>query len=148
MPKQYALDSEYRRRWQEFVLSDGTVFDSRQINWRQVKWDEVVKLITHIEKKTHIETSEHPEFKFFMNFRWGGREQKFIDGKSQGYVTTNIWTVGWTDGTKAHLTDIDFYTGNILKGYGEQLTVFKSHIHPACWKLITTTKPEQSAMMG
>lgn len=148
MPKQYALDSEYRNRWQNYCLADGTVYDSRLTNWRQVPWDTVVEVATHMVGKVHIETNEHNDFKFFLCFRWGGREPKFVDGKNMGFRNINIWTVGWTDGEKCYLTDIDFYLGNIVRQYTAELMTFKSHIHPAAWKLITKTKSKQPAMMG
>lgn len=125
------LDSEYRRRYQEFHLADGTVEDSRKINWRDVKWEDVTKIVTFMNKKTHVMEITDENFKCYMCFRWAGREaiydekQKFIR-----HDPINIWTTGWTDGKNHFLTDIDFYTGDVIKKYTNPLKDFRAHIHP------------------
>jgi hypothetical protein len=67
-----------------------------------------------------------------MNFRWGGQEATFDNnGKYTGHKLIKIWTIGWTDGINCFLKDIDFYTGQYVKGYIAPLHHFKGHIHPA-----------------
>lgn len=126
------LDSEYRRRWEEYHLADGKVLNSRQINWRQVEWEKVVKLVASIEGQRHeVTPSEKANFKFFMRFRWGGQEAQFdSNGKYKSHKKINIWTIGWTDGEKCYLRDIDFRTGRPIKEYETSLAQFKQHIHP------------------
>lgn len=129
---QFHLDSEYRRRWEEYHLANGEVINSCNINWRQVEWEKVVRLVASVEgHRYEITPIEKTNFKFFMRFRWGGQEAKFnSNGKFKGYKKINIWTIGWSDGEKCYLRDIDFYTGNLIKKYETPLTQFKQHIHP------------------
>ena len=125
------LDSEYRNRWIEFHLADGTVEDSRLKNWRQVAWDQVVCLSAHLLDQVHEVDCKGTYFKAFMNFRWGGQEAIHdCNGKYLGHKKINIWTIGWTDGHLCFLKDIDFYTGQLIKDYVDRLVQFKGHIHP------------------
>lgn len=126
------LDSEYRNRWIEFHLANGTVEDSRLKNWRQVAWNQVVCLSAHLLDQVHKVDCKGINFKAFMNFRWGGREPTYDDkGQYVKHRDIKIWTIGWTDGEKCFLKDIDFYTGKFIKDYVELLSQFKGHIHPA-----------------
>jgi hypothetical protein len=130
------LDSEYRRRWQEYYLSNGTVKDSRQINWRNVEWEKVVRIDTFINGKKHSVTCQDHRFKYFMCFRWGGVKPVYENGAYKSHGNIAIWTVGWTDGTTCFLKDIDFFTGDHIKDYISPLSNFKGHIHPrvATWQ--------------
>lgn len=129
--REFHLDSEYRNRWIEFHLADGTVEDSRLKNWRQVAWNQVICLSAHLLDQVHQVDCKHPGFKAFMNFRWGGQDVVHgADDKFLGYKKINIWTIGWTDGELCFLEDIDFYTGLSIKDYTESLSRFKGHIHP------------------
>lgn len=125
------LDSEYRNRWIEFHLADGTVEDSRLKNWRQVAWNQVICLSAHLLGQVHEVDCKGANFKAFMNFRWGGQEAIYIDdGQYIRHRPLKIWTIGWTDGQLCFLKDIDFYTGKFIKGYVAPLFQFKGHIHP------------------
>lgn len=120
-----ATDAEYRGRWQLYHLADGKVADSRLINWRQVEWEKVVKIETFIrDNKFEIDCSD-PRFQFFMVFRWHGME-----GTNEKRREINVWTVGWSDGVKCFLKDIDFKTGRLLRTYVEPLMKYESHVHP------------------
>lgn len=125
MQKYFHLDSEYRNRWQEYSLADGRVMDSRQINWRHVDWERVVRIDLHIHGKNYYVDCKHSNFLFFMCFRWAGWEW-IRDIKRK----INLWTIGWSDGEKCFLVDIDFKTGEFKKRYIAQLSQFKEHIHP------------------
>jgi hypothetical protein len=125
MEKQYHLDSQYRKRWQEFHLASGTVEDSRQIYWRHVDWSQVVQVITHIDGKTYATHCKQPDFKFFVVYRWGGHE--WIKGKKK---PIREWAVGWSNGEKCFMTDIDFKTGQINRQYVVPVEAVKGHIHP------------------
>ena len=135
--KKLHLDSEYRRRWQEYHLTDGTVKDSRVTNWRNVEWDKVVKIETYMNGTKHvIDLSNKSDFEFFMCFRWGGNEAQYKDEKYIGHTKINLWTQGWSDGKVCHLTDIDFYTGKCVKNYKMDLDLLKGHIHPRVKRFI------------
>ncbi len=125
------LDSEYRNRYIEFHLADGSIEDSRLKNWRQVAWDQVICVVIHMVGKVHRVNCKGPGFRTFLNFRWGGREATFDKkGKYTGHKEIKIWTIGWTDGQLCFLKDIDFYTGKYVKGYIASLSQFMGHIHP------------------
>lgn len=125
------LDSEYRDRWVEFHLANGTVEDSRLKNWQQVAWGQVVHMTAHLCGHIHSISCKHPSFKTFMNFRWGGQEASFDSaGVYSGHIPIKIWTVGWTNGFDCFLKDIDFRTGQFIKDYREPLSQFKAHLHP------------------
>lgn len=124
------LDSEYRRRWQEYHTADGKTFDSRLINWRQVEWEKVIRIDTYMENQKHSVSCTDPRFRFFMCFRWGGQEPVYKHGVYQKHRKIKIWTIGWADDSKAHLKDICFYTGAHIKDYTAPLAEFKMHIHP------------------
>jgi len=126
------LDSEYRNRWEEFCLIDGTIEDSRLKNWRDVAWGDVIQITVHMIGHTHVVDCKVPDFKAFMNFRWGGQEAIFADdGRYVGHAPIKIWTVGWTDGKDCFLKDVDFYTGKLIKNYVASLSQFINHLHPA-----------------
>lgn len=125
------LDSEYRNRWEEFFLVNGTVEDSRLKNWREVAWKDVIQISVYILKHVHVVDCKGAGFKAFMNFRWGGQEAIYADnGQYVGHKDIKIWTVGWTDGNDCFLKDIDFYTGGLIKNYVAPLAQFKGHLHP------------------
>jgi hypothetical protein len=130
--KKLHLDSEYRDRWEEFYLFDGTVEDSRLKNWREVAWDKVVCIEAHLLEHVHVVNCSGLCFRTFMNFRWGGQEAIFDDnGKYLEHKAIKIWTIGWTDGENCFLKDIDFYTGKQIKDYVAPLSQFTGHLHPA-----------------
>jgi hypothetical protein len=119
--KKLHLDSEYRDRWIEFHLLDGTIEDSRLKNWREVDWNRVVQITVHMLNHVHVIRNSGKGFLTFMNFRWGG---------FAGHVPIKIWSVGWTDGENCFLKDISFYNGELLKEYITPLSMFKGHLHP------------------
>ena len=124
------LDSIYRNRYQEYYLCTQEVADSRKINWRQVEWEKVISIKTYIHGRVHTITCQNPNFKFFLNFRWGGAEPYYQNGSFKGYKPIKIWCSGWSDGKVCYLQDYDFKTGFKLKEYTSSLSEFKGHIHP------------------
>jgi hypothetical protein len=126
MNKTLHLDSVYRNRWIEFHLENRKIEDSRKINWRNVEWEKVDKIIVKMCGEVHHFDKQNKEnFKCFMNFRWSGED--WLKGKK---FTIDIWTIGWTDGVWCYLTDINFTTGKIVNYYKAPLKEFKAHIHP------------------
>ncbi len=51
-------------------------------------------------------------FKYFVRFRHGG--VRHVNGERQDI---NTWVGGWSNGTTAHLKEIDFRTGSPLREY-------------------------------
>lgn len=121
------LDNEYKQQWEEFILDDGQVMDSRQINWRDVAWDRVIKILVKIKGNVHEFNSDQEGFVGFMNFRWGGQ----IAQPDKTIKRIHLWTVGWTDGIICYLTDIDFKTGQFVKNYTMTVKALINHVHPA-----------------
>ena len=129
--KSFHLDAEYRNRWQEFHLANGTVEDSRVKNWRQVAWGQVILITAYLLGHVHKVDCAGPGFLAFLNFRWGGQEPTYDGlGKYTGHRRIRIWTIGWTDGRTCFLKDIDFYTGRFIKRYQAPLSQFQKHLHP------------------
>ena len=149
-----ANDSEYRRRWMLFILSDGTIEDSREKNWREVAWERIDKIVVHVEGKEHVIEKHPKDHKFFIHFRQAGSEiinnntnvverlktgqQRLVVEKEHKKI--HIWTVGVTDGAVCFLVDIDFYTGSIVNTYTDKLSKYKNHIHPRIKDLIKEHK--------
>lgn len=126
------LDSMYKNRWEEFYLIDGTIEDSRKKNWREVKWDKVVKIVAHLKNNTFEVNNSGPGFKAFMNFRWFGMEAQYDKNKKYiGHKRINIWTIGWTDGVTCFQKNIDFKTCLLIDDIESPLSYFTGHIHPA-----------------
>ena len=124
------LDSEYRNRWVEFHLADGTIEDSRLKNWRHVAWGQVVRIVARLRNHTHTVECTDPRFLTFMNFRWGGSEVIYDGDRKIGRRPIRAWTIGWTDGVDCFLRDIDFRTGQVIKDYVAPLSQFAGHVHP------------------
>lgn len=127
------LDSEYKRRWQEFHMADGTILDSRQINWRNVEWEKVVKLTVNMEGQYYeVGMEGKAGFVCFINFRCGGQEIiRKPDGKEERR-RIHTWVIGWTNGNECFLQEIDFYRGGLVRRYVDNVKNLKSHIHPRC----------------
>lgn len=126
------LDSLYRKRYQLYQIDEKTIFDSRNINWRDVPWEKINKITTYMNNKIYItEKPKDSNFKCFMCFRWAGREAIYKEDKTfSHHAPINIWTIGYTDGIKCFLSDIDFFTGNKIKEYILSLNDIRAHIHP------------------
>jgi len=126
----HTLDNIYKNRWQEYYLADGRKFDSREIYWRVLPWNQVVQIITYIRDKKYLTHSKHPDFKFFVIYRWAG-----IDARKE----INEWAVGWSNGKNCFMTDIDFKTGKIVRQYVVPVNKVKGHIHPTVNRADMTT---------
>lgn len=126
------LDSIYRNRYEEFFLDDGTKLDSREINWRDVEWNHVRRILVRMNWHDYEFMDNHPAFKGFMNFRWGGSIAQYNEKKEYiGHKDVKVWTVGWTDGKKHYLTDIDFHSGEKIREYEAPYEEFINHVHKA-----------------
>jgi len=119
------LDSEYRDRYQEYIMADGREFDSRIVNWRSLQWEKVIAIKTFVKDKIYITHCKHNNFKFFVVYRCGG--QKIVGNRPK---KIKEWSVGWSDGENAFMTDIDFKTGEILRQSIVPVKSIVSHIHP------------------
>lgn len=125
------LDSEYKGRWEEYHFQDGTILDSREINWRDVKnWKNLKELHAVVRGHRYVVTNQHENFKYFVRYRIQ-RIDKLYNKQDNKSITKKIqiWCIGWCDGEKAHVTHIDFKTAEKLK---EEVVDFKksTHIHP------------------
>jgi hypothetical protein len=126
------LDNEYKNRWEEFYLIDGTIEDSRQKNWRDVAWDKVIKIKAHLNGNVHTINNSGPGFLAFMNFRWGGCKATYNkSGKYIGHKPIHIWVIGWTDGKICFQKNIDFRTGQLIDECESPIEMFADHVHPA-----------------
>lgn len=129
-----ALDSEYDRTpaWEMYYLADGTVRDSRFVNWRRVEWEKVVRIEVFLKNRKHVfDCKDKASFLFFMRFRKSRTTTTVkYDGKGRKKIYKNPWVIGWTDGQKCYLTELDFDTGNAIKNFTCNLQEYASMIHP------------------
>jgi len=127
--REYALDNCYRARWQEYYTADGRKYDSRETYWRMVPWQYVVEIKTYIRDKVYLTHCRNAGFRYFVVYRWGGWTWKMIEGTAKKIAE---WAVGWSDGEKCFMTDIDFHTGEVVRQYVVSAKEVQHHIHPAC----------------
>lgn len=131
------LDSMYKNRWEEFHLANGSVKDSRLINWRNVVWNEVVKIVAYVHGHVHEVNCSDPRFRAFMNFRWFGMAAQHTEDKKYiGHKKINIWTIGWTDGVTCFQKNIDFKSGLLIDECESPIGKFAGHVHPAVRHLV------------
>jgi hypothetical protein len=121
------LDNIYRDRWQEYHFANGVVADSREKYWRVLEWNRVVAVVTNIRSKRYLTHCNHPDFKFFVIYRWGGQEWK-----SGMKCEIKEWAVGWSNGQYSFMTDIHFKTGEVVRQYVVANESILEHIHPTC----------------
>ena len=125
MARQLHLDNIYRDRWQEYLLADGRVYDSRRVYWRCVPWEQLVAVKTTIRDKVYLTHCKHPGHRFFVVYRWGGHH--WVGGERR---QIREWAVGWSDGARAYMTDIDFKSGAVVRRYVVPVDEIREHIHP------------------
>jgi len=134
--KAVPLDNIYRERWQEYILADGRKFDSREIYWRQLPWEQVISVVTHIRGKTYLTHCNHSDFKFCVVYRWAG-----MDWQHNEKHRIKQWAVGWSNGERSFMTDIDFKTGKIARQYVVDNAEIAGHIHPHCGGKLCLSRP-------
>ena len=119
------LDSEYRRRWETYTTPEA-VYDSRYVNWRDVPWDEVIKIEAFVEGHHYEVDNQGAGFKYFMKWRFGGFH---FNGK----VPINVWCIGWTDKKTCFMKEIEFKDGS-MKETEYPYKQFKKHLetHKKC----------------
>ena len=123
------LDNEYRNKREEYITPN-KIYDSREINWREVPWNNVQEIKIIIKNNEYSVTNSDPRFKAFIKWRWGGKIAQFDEeGNPVVPKKINIWCIGWTDGVICYMTEIDFHTGKLDRECEYLLDMFKSHIH-------------------
>ena len=100
------LDSEYRRRWELYHTSDG-IYDSREINWKQIPRDKVTQIEAHVESQVY---SVYASQGSLIRWRFGGQE--WVDGV---FHKINTWCIGWTDGVTCFIKEIEFKDGSMTE---------------------------------
>lgn len=116
-----SLDSEYRRRW-ELYITPSKVYDSREINWKDIPRDKIYKIESHVEGKVYVVDNLSPNFMSFIRWRFGGHE--WIDGVKQ---KIDVWCIGFTDGETCFMKEIQFKDGS-MKEAEYPLERFKNHL--------------------
>ncbi len=130
-----ALDNIYNNKFVEFHMANGTILNSRDINWRHVMWDQVVKLVISIRGIRHeVNCVNKTDFKCFLNFRtMSNINTPGPDGKYGPTERIHRWIIGWTDGKKCYLDEVCFHTGQLLRRYYKDLDDgVLGHVHPRC----------------
>ena len=119
-PSARHLDSIYRRRW-ELYMTPNAVYDSREVNWKDIPRNEVTRLEAHVNG-CHYLVEPGDGFQSFIKWRWGGQE--WIDGK---LYKINKWCIGYHNGTTCFMKEIEFKDGSMIeKEY--PLEEFKNHL--------------------
>jgi len=113
------LDSEYRRRWETYTTPD-QVYDSREVNWHDIPWDQVTKLQASVEGHEYIVDNTGAGFKSFIRWRFGGFH-------FNGRVPIHVWCIGWTDGITCFMKEIEFKDGS-MKETEYPYEQFKGHL--------------------
>lgn len=138
--KDLALDSEYRDRFVEFHMYDGEILNSQVINWRHVKWNEVIKLRMYMRGRWYeVDCKDKPTFKFFMNYRWAGVTWDTVNGELKRRKI-NSWAIGWSDGKRQFCKEVDFQTGDLVREYEGELLPDSENIHPMVKKMFEGAK--------
>ena len=128
------LDSEYRDHYQFFYTAEGRKHDSRITNWREIAWENVIRIDVQIKGNSYtFKIDDLPNVLGFLNFRWGGVNRVYDRNNEEWKaVPINLWTVGYIlPKNRCILTDIDFHTGKLHRHmYKHKTGYFKDHIHP------------------
>ena len=132
------LDSEFRNRYRLYHMADGSVRDSRLINWRRIDWDRVIKIELFMHNMTYTFGIEEPGFQFFLNMKsYEYNPQTKKDGKVIKDCRRSVsWINGWSDGKTAHLTEVDGKTCQVIRKYTKPLKDMESHVHPNCKHMV------------
>lgn len=89
-------------------MTPDAVYDSREVNWRDIPWDEVTRVEAHINDQHHYVDNTGPGFQSFIRWRWGGFHYN-------GRVPINIWCIGWTDGITCFMKELEFKDGSMTE---------------------------------
>lgn len=120
--KKLATDDGYKHRWFEWYMADGTMLDSRNVNWRHIHWEKVVKIVMHIREHVwELACENNSRFQYFLCFR-----KQIITGSNK----ESRWVMGWSDGETAHLRDFSFKTGGLVREYKLPMSRIPGQIHP------------------
>lgn len=103
-PTVKSLDSEYRRRWEIWTTS-AIVYDSREINWRNIPWEKVLKVEIFVEGQ-HYTVEPGENFVGFIRWRWIGYQ-------TNKNLPIDIWCVGWHDGINCFMLEVQFKDGSM-----------------------------------
>jgi len=128
-----ATDDIYRNRHINFHLQDGRIISSRETNFHQMNLSKIIMLELFIRGKTYrIRRIDLPDtFIEFVHFRSKGIRFIVNDSNLTVPAEYNSWSIGWTDGTKEYLFEIDFQTGNIIQDYDQPVCKDRvTHFHP------------------
>ena len=112
------LDGIYRRRYETYI-TPGMVYDSRTINPQDIPWDKLTGLEAEVQYKHHI-VEPGEGFKCFIRWRFGGYD---VDKQEK----INVWCIGWTDGVRCFMKEIQFKDGS-MKETEYPLDRFKNHL--------------------
>lgn len=130
-----ATDHIYLHREVRFLLDDGTVMSSRDVNFHGVPLRRVIELRCTIRNRDYrIRKADlPPTFVEFLHFRSTGRDFRVNPATGLHEMEpTNSWTIGWTDGTTEFLMEIDFQTGEMIGSYERPAAprLLPTHWHP------------------
>lgn len=129
----HAKDDIYVNRYVIFHYPDGKKISSRDANFHQINLALIIMLELCIKGKSYrIRKTDLPStFVEFIHFRSKGI--KFIVNNENLTVPDeyNSWSIGWTDGAREYLCEVDFQTGNLIQNYDQPVSkARRTHFHP------------------
>lgn len=160
MPWTWPLDKGLSgERWVKYHFADGSVQSSHEVYWRALQWEHVVKLELSLRRHVY-EVLPGPGHKGFITYRNVAKTWKQVvptpsNGKKEGFwYERHSWLIGYLDSTHAHMTEVDFHTGELMGHPVEPIKVIESHIHPRLkqkwafgWDLMIKARREKHAIL-
>lgn len=126
----YHLDDIYRWQWKEFHFADGTIKDSRQVHWRQLPWERVVKVVLCIKgRRYEINPGKriHNGFICYTNKYFLTR----LDIRGNPFrATKRAWVAGYLTETHANMIEVAFKSGLFMRRIRVPISEVESHVHP------------------
>lgn len=129
-PQKLSTDDKYKHRWIEWYFWDGSMLDSRNVNWRHIHWEKIVRMKMRIREHEWEVDNKDPRFRYFLCFRKEITGPVYRHGVFTGRNKDQRWVMGWSDGETAHLRDFCFQTGELVREYEHPMSRIPGQIHP------------------
>jgi len=120
---------EARHKYIEYHMEDGVIRSSKEVYWKDIGWDKVVKIVIKLKNNCYEINNSNPCFKFFLNFRMANYIPICINGKLMGHEIIEDWVIGWSDGVFAYLKSYNFKTCLKTKEWVQPISELLPHVH-------------------
>lgn len=123
---EWPLDNTLRDREIRYYMADGSACSSRDIYWRALVWENVVKIEMTIRKQSY-RVLPGPGHLGFITYRTSALEWS---QKKHTRYNRDTWLIGYLDATHAHMTEVYFKTGALKGHLVKPIKEIETHIHP------------------